>query len=188
MLYKLEALRGISACVIILVHSPFLFGAEESQLLANCDLLPDLFFILSGIVMSLAYQDKINKGLKFKNYFILRLGRIYPLHLITLLSFFLLIIVSHYAHQSGVLSRSLLTENQTLLSGLSNLLLYPLHWLTRSTKLELPKLEYKCRIPYLSIILLLCKVFSEKLKYYKATQYLSRLIHFSLLTEPPHYC
>jgi peptidoglycan/LPS O-acetylase OafA/YrhL len=41
--------------------------------------------VLSGFVMALAYTSRIKKNLHFKAYFILRLGRIYPLHLTILL-------------------------------------------------------------------------------------------------------
>jgi peptidoglycan/LPS O-acetylase OafA/YrhL len=40
---------------------------------------------MSGMVMALVYEDRIKSGLSFKSYLILRLGRIYPLHLFTLL-------------------------------------------------------------------------------------------------------
>lgn len=82
MRYKLQSLRGISALVIVIGHTPFLLIKEE---IANTDLAVDFFFILSGFVMTFAYQQKIVDGFSIKKYFLLRLGRLYPLHIITLI-------------------------------------------------------------------------------------------------------
>jgi len=59
--------------------------------------LVDLFFVVSGFVMMYVYAEKIiHKQLKFDDYIILRLSRLYPLHIIALLlvTFFQLFRVS----------------------------------------------------------------------------------------------
>ena len=84
MLYKLESLRGIAVCVVILAHSPYMVWQKEPLFMIYADLAVDFFFILSGMVMALAYQDRIKQGLSFKSYILLRLGRLYPLHIFTL--------------------------------------------------------------------------------------------------------
>lgn len=49
------------------------------------DTFVDLFFLISGFIFSHVYGNKIiQKSISFKNFIILRLSRLYPLHLITL--------------------------------------------------------------------------------------------------------
>jgi peptidoglycan/LPS O-acetylase OafA/YrhL len=83
---KLESLRGVAAFALVLYHSPFYQNGNPNSFVANSDLFVDFFFILSGFVMMYAYGDRIRDGFRFRNYFFLRLGRIYPLHLALLLA------------------------------------------------------------------------------------------------------
>jgi peptidoglycan/LPS O-acetylase OafA/YrhL len=98
---KLESLRGIAACLVVLFHSSFNFGLKPLAFISNSYLFVDFFFILSGFVMSYAYGRKIREGLSFKNYIFLRLGRIYPLHLFMLLVWLPYIIIKQYLYISG---------------------------------------------------------------------------------------
>lgn len=77
---KLESLRGVAAFAVVLYHSPFYHLDNPNKFVANSYLFVDFFFILSGFVMASAYREKIAEGFKFRDYFFLRLGRIYPLH------------------------------------------------------------------------------------------------------------
>jgi peptidoglycan/LPS O-acetylase OafA/YrhL len=81
---KLDALRGIAAFGIVLFHSIFFYPEFQSSFVHNSYLFVDLFFILSGFVITNAYKDKIEDSLKFRDFFLLRLGRIYPLHILLL--------------------------------------------------------------------------------------------------------
>lgn len=85
MFFKLESLRGLAACAVVLYHSPFNVNDAVLGLFRNAYLFVDLFFVLSGFVMAHAYADKIAAGMRFSDYMALRLGRIYPLHLVMLL-------------------------------------------------------------------------------------------------------
>ena len=87
MYVKLESLRGIAACFVVLFHSPLSYFEHRVWFIANSYLFVDLFFILSGFVISYAYTDKISNGLSLKTFAALRLGRIYPLHIFMLLLF-----------------------------------------------------------------------------------------------------
>ena len=98
---KLESLRGIAACAVILFHSSFNFGSEPISFVKNSYLFVDFFFILSGFVMSYAYKNKIAQGLSFSNYILLRLGRIYPLHLFMLLVFIPYVVIKQYLFNAG---------------------------------------------------------------------------------------
>jgi peptidoglycan/LPS O-acetylase OafA/YrhL len=82
--YQLDLLRGIAAVVVALSH--FEIGSISVSHISG-GLCVGFFFILSGFVLSHAYQAEVaNKKLEFKNYFIARLARLYPLHLITLIA------------------------------------------------------------------------------------------------------
>ncbi len=92
MVRPLTSLRAIFALFVFCAHLQFLeSGSKEMKgifqdFLAEGFLGVSFFFILSGFVMSLAYTDRLrNHGLPYKEYFIARLARLYPLHLLTLL-------------------------------------------------------------------------------------------------------
>lgn len=90
---KLESLRGVAAFAVVLYHSPFYHLDNPNKFVANSYLFVDFFFILSGFVMASAYREKIAGGFKFRDYFFLRLGRIYPLHFTLLLVWVLYILL-----------------------------------------------------------------------------------------------
>jgi peptidoglycan/LPS O-acetylase OafA/YrhL len=85
MYLRLDALRGVAACLVLLYHSKFTVWDEPTALMRNAYLSVDLFFVISGFVMQHAYGDRIRQGMPLFDYMVLRLGRIYPLHLFMLL-------------------------------------------------------------------------------------------------------
>lgn len=97
MLYKLESLRGVFALIVIIAHSPYNIYKKELHFMSHADILVDFFFILSGFIISLAYEHRISKGLSFKSYFISRLGRIYPLHFFTLILCLLVLVIKQFS-------------------------------------------------------------------------------------------
>lgn len=101
MFKKLESLRGIAACMVILYHSPFNYGSQPLGIFNNSYLFVDFFFILSGFVMSFAYGEKILEGFPFYKYISLRLGRIYPLHLFMLLAWVPYVLIKQYLYSAG---------------------------------------------------------------------------------------
>lgn len=97
---SLEALRGIAAVMVVLFHSTF-YLTSPSKLVMHSDLFVDFFFVLSGFVMAYAYQDRVVRQVSFKQFFILRLGRLYPLHLFMLLVWLPYIMAKVYLYQKG---------------------------------------------------------------------------------------
>ena len=85
----LDSLRGISACLVVLMH----FGAQgpisQSPFVQNAFLFVDFFFVLSGFVIGSSYGERLMAGFPLGQFMVLRLGRIYPLHLTVLLMFML---------------------------------------------------------------------------------------------------
>jgi peptidoglycan/LPS O-acetylase OafA/YrhL len=91
-IHQLDSLRGIAALAIVFLHfSTNLFPAI-GNFLSNVNthqrlyLFVDLFFVLSGYVLTHNYQQRIIKDLRhhYFPFMIKRFFRIYPLHLFTL--------------------------------------------------------------------------------------------------------
>jgi peptidoglycan/LPS O-acetylase OafA/YrhL len=93
----MDALRGIAALgVAVFSHYqhwgcpkeqyPFLAHAVASWLYAYSWLFVDLFFILSGVVLTFRYLEPlVENKLGAKEFFWLRFSRLYPLHFVTLM-------------------------------------------------------------------------------------------------------
>ena len=80
---SLDLVRGIAACAVLVYHTDFMFGLRH-QLLPGGYLAVDLFFVLSGFVLSLNYQNAIASGeISFRKYLTVRLARLYPLFVAT---------------------------------------------------------------------------------------------------------
>ena len=74
----LDGLRGFAALAILQLHSAHLFGAQ----LNSSYLAVDLFFALSGFVISHAYEQRIRKGLSIREFMLARIIRLYPLYIL----------------------------------------------------------------------------------------------------------
>jgi peptidoglycan/LPS O-acetylase OafA/YrhL len=90
----LTSLRGIAAWGIVYFHFLNYFptnmsGSVTSIVISRANVAVDLFFIMSGFVISLNYKtffDRISLG-SLREFSILRLSRVYPLHIFLLLLF-----------------------------------------------------------------------------------------------------
>lgn len=83
----LDSLRGVCACLIVLYHIP---GGNWFELLpaaGNGFLFVDFFFVLSGFVIGSSYGDRLAEGFSVVRFAVLRLFRVYPLHLFMLAVF-----------------------------------------------------------------------------------------------------
>ena len=83
----LDSLRGICACMIVLLHfnpNSHLLGLSFIQ---NSYLFVDFFFVLSGFIILHTYRARLSEGYGLGRYLILRFGRVYPLHFFMLLAF-----------------------------------------------------------------------------------------------------
>lgn len=92
MIKSLQSLRLVFAMMIFLHHFPNASNGvgsfEAGGPLGVC-----FFIILSGFVMSIGYGDKVlSENFDFKHYYLKRVIRIYPLHLLCLFGF----VVLHY--------------------------------------------------------------------------------------------
>ena len=80
--HTLDALRGIAAIGVVMYH----IGAAFWPLAAPGGYLAvDLFFMMSGVVLSHAYEPRFRGGMGVKGFMRARLIRLYPLYLLGLL-------------------------------------------------------------------------------------------------------
>ena len=98
----LESLRGVAALLVALLHVAFTNPIYGWSVVRNGYLLVDLFFVISGFVISNAYGARLRTGRQALEYLWLRLGRIYPLHLATLLLFSCIGLIRLGAVRAGV--------------------------------------------------------------------------------------
>ena len=85
-LAALDGLRGIAAISVVFFHLGHWLGVPG--LATNSGLAVDLFFCLSGYVLCVAYQDRLNHGLSEMAFLKVRLIRLWPLMaLATVMSF-----------------------------------------------------------------------------------------------------
>ena len=82
----LDGLRGAAALLIVLYHVRWTSHLSGSLFVKNSYLAVDLFFILSGFVISWAYRERVKSPSDAARFLIVRLFRVYPLHLATLLA------------------------------------------------------------------------------------------------------
>ena len=73
---SLDGLRGVAALAVVGSHFENLSGI--SLHLQHSGAAVDFFFILSGFVIAQAYEDRLEAGLGWAAYMVLRLKRLYP--------------------------------------------------------------------------------------------------------------
>jgi peptidoglycan/LPS O-acetylase OafA/YrhL len=91
---SLTSLRGIAALIVVILHFAYYISPQLGVILSaysnffrNGYLCVDLFFILSGFIMTHVYLDRFYLGVNKSNYWEYlqsRFARVYPLHLFTL--------------------------------------------------------------------------------------------------------
>lgn len=104
-LSALDSLRGLAAVGVAFFwhyqHFGFSIGSPDQPfykifpwVFQNGGFLVDLFFVISGFIFMHVYAIKLSENkIDFKHFFLLRLSRLYPLHILTLFltTFFVII-------------------------------------------------------------------------------------------------
>lgn len=80
----LDSLRGICALLVAMFHLMSSGYLVNNSFIKNSWLFVDFFFVLSGFVIASSYRNKLENGYSVSRFMILRLGRVYPLHLFML--------------------------------------------------------------------------------------------------------
>jgi peptidoglycan/LPS O-acetylase OafA/YrhL len=95
---ELESIRGIAALLVVLFHMPaWNAGLHDLRFVRNGYYMVDLFFVLSGFVMNLNYGGRLQTSRDLARFQFLRLGRLYPVHLLFLLVGVLIVAASWVA-------------------------------------------------------------------------------------------
>ena len=82
----LESLRGIAALVVVIHHFD-VSSIFNNQFTQHGWLFVDFFFVLSGFVVAMNYQERIKTSKQLISFQIRRFLRLYPLHLLMLFAF-----------------------------------------------------------------------------------------------------
>ncbi|WP_404338481.1 acyltransferase family protein [Sphingomonas sp. MMS12-HWE2-04] len=78
-LLALDGLRGVAALAVVVYHRRW-WVADDSDFLQHAYLAVDFFFMLSGLVVALAYERRLSeRRLSFGGFALLRAIRLYPM-------------------------------------------------------------------------------------------------------------
>nr|WP_026004162.1 acyltransferase [Pseudomonas luteola] len=77
----LDSFRGLCALAVVLFHTYVVNSFAEMSLFTNAYLFVEFFFVLSGFVLYHTYGHRLSTLTDYKNFFINRTLRLYPLHL-----------------------------------------------------------------------------------------------------------
>lgn len=77
----LDGLRGLGAITVLLLHFGSALGISSP---AHGYLAVDLFFCLSGFVLTRSYAVRISNGMKFQEWICVRLIRLYPIYFLSI--------------------------------------------------------------------------------------------------------
>ncbi len=80
--HTIDGMRGIGVMAVVLFHLP---DHRVHQLIPGAYLVVDLFYVISGFVLSHAYQSRLGRDLDGAGFMRLRMIRIYPLYALALL-------------------------------------------------------------------------------------------------------
>lgn len=82
---ELDSVRGVAALLVVLYHMPAWHPLMHGvRAIHNSYYMVDLFFVLSGFVMQLNYGNRLRDGGDLARFQMLRLGRLYPVHVLFL--------------------------------------------------------------------------------------------------------
>ncbi len=82
----LESWRGVLALLVAAYHLTAAGAFYGVPLIRHGDLAVPFFFVLSGFVLTHAYGERLNTGRDAARFAIRRFGRLYPLHIATLMA------------------------------------------------------------------------------------------------------
>lgn len=120
-LLPIESLRGLAAICVVLYHFHSLSPLTNNFFIRHAYLMVDLFFVLSGCVISLNYKDKISTWRQLWEFQNRRFWRLYPLHLLMLVTFLIFEIAKYYfVRISGIESPSPPFSNNTFAAFIHN--------------------------------------------------------------------
>jgi peptidoglycan/LPS O-acetylase OafA/YrhL len=103
----LDGLRGIAALLVIFFHN-FYFPTHitHNRFIGNSYLAVDVFFLLSGFIISKNYGNKIVNTDELLKFIWLRFCRLYPLHIMIIMVLVCMELTKVFAGASGLIYKS----------------------------------------------------------------------------------
>ncbi len=120
----LDALRGVCALCVCLFHFKVNSPIASWSFIHGSWLFVDFFFVLSGFVIALNYRDRLAAGMPVGNFAILRLGRVYPLHIVMLAAFVAMEVAGLYLAGKGMMLRQPFDAHHSIVAIFTNLTLF----------------------------------------------------------------
>ena len=80
----LESWRGLCACLVVVYHFDPYSHISDAAFFRHSYLFVDFFFVLSGFIIFETYYGRLVQGFGVKKFAAMRLGRLYPMHVLTL--------------------------------------------------------------------------------------------------------
>jgi peptidoglycan/LPS O-acetylase OafA/YrhL len=97
---SLESLRGLAAFLVVLYHLPPWYDPLYNlTVVRHSYLMVDFFFVLSGFVLYHSYAGRIRDRVSMLRFVVLRLGRLYPVHLVFMLPFLAIEVAKYLAYR-----------------------------------------------------------------------------------------
>lgn len=96
----LDGLRGVAALLVVLLHVEWSNHLTDNNFIQHGYIAVDLFFILSGFVISSNYSNRVNNIREAQRFMGLRFFRVYPLHVALLGAFVSLEFAKLVAHRA----------------------------------------------------------------------------------------
>src|SRR5262249_9601651 len=102
----LDSWRGIAACLVAVYQLEAYSHVWGVPFVRNSWLFVDFFFVLSGFVIAANYERRLLEGFGVGRFLLLRLGRLYPLHLAMLALFIAFEVLKAVARQTPAIASS----------------------------------------------------------------------------------
>src|SRR5271169_5821010 len=104
---QLDAVRGLAILVVLLHNSPFRFPSAPLRFLVGCGWMGvDLFFVLSGFLITGILLDTKPSKDYFRNFYARRCLRIWPLYYSVLLFMFVIVPLVRPQDAAGIFHKS----------------------------------------------------------------------------------
>ncbi len=91
---SLDAFRGVAVLGIAVYHWALMSVGADLGKLGNLYLLIDFFFVLSGFILATIYREQVKDGASAVRFLLMRLARLYPVHIFVLAAFLALATIS----------------------------------------------------------------------------------------------
>jgi peptidoglycan/LPS O-acetylase OafA/YrhL len=179
--YVLDSFRGLAAIFVVMYHSHYLGTATQWSFFRGSGLFVEFFFVLSGFVLTHGYAFK--KNLDFKNFFISRTFRIFPLHVTMLFVFLFLEVGKLVASYYGItLNNQPFTGSMSPSEFIPNLLLLQ-SWLPNTITLSWNPTSWSISTEYYMYMIFYASLLIKQKLRYVAWTFLSFFTFYFIIQE-----